>query len=82
MTFQSQEKSSFFSPKIVKMNFTFVSATEGIFYRIKSQRPLKYRECSQLSNEVRYDSVGPPQEALEQKENGPISLTHAAGRAL
>ena len=77
MTFQSQEKKFIFFPQNCKNEFHICIATEGIFYPITSQRPLKYRGCSQLSNEVRYDSVGSLQEALEQKENGPISLTHA-----
>ena len=77
MTLQSQGKKFIFFPQNCKNGFHICIATESIFYRRKSQRPLKYRGCSQLSNEVRYDSVGPLQETLEQKENGPISLTHA-----
>ena len=60
-------KKFIFFPQNFKNEFHICIATEGIFYR----------GCSQLSNEIRYDSVGPLQETLEQKENGPISVTHA-----
>ena len=80
MTLQNQGKKFIFFPKNCKNGFHICIATEGIFYHRKSQRPLKYRGCSQLSNKVHYYSLRPLQEALEQKEIGPISLTHAVVR--
>ena len=49
--FKVRKKVNFFSQNC-KNRFHICIATEGIFYRRKSQRPLKYRGCSQLSNKV------------------------------